>query len=148
MSPKLKSFFQPLALPTFASIALLVVRLIVGIAFLHHGWGKITAPFAWMPPEAGVPAVLQGLAALSEFGGGLALILGCLTSLAMMGLFFTMSVAVHMHSIVRQDPFVSMTGGPSFELALGYLGIAVLFFAIGAGKFSIDAKIFGQRRIQ
>jgi len=146
MSPKLKSFLQPLALPTFPSAALLVVRLIVGIAFLYHGFGKISSPFGWMPPEAGIPGILQFLAAVSEFGGGIALILGCLTSVAMAGLAFTMVVAVYMHAIVRQDPFVSMTGGSSFELALVYFGIAILFLAIGAGKFSVDAKIFGERR--
>jgi len=146
MSPKLKSFLQPLALPTSPSAALLMVRLIVGIAFLYHGFGKISSPFGWMPPEAGIPGILQFLAAVSEFGGGIALILGCLTSIAMAGLAFTMVVAVYMHAIVRQDPFVNMTGGSSFELPLVYFGIAILFLAIGAGKFSVDAKIFGERR--
>ncbi|MGZ5279724.1 MAG: hypothetical protein ACXWC9_07280, partial [Pseudobdellovibrionaceae bacterium] len=58
----------------------------------------------------------------------------------------TMAVAAHMHAIVRQDPFVAKGGGPSYELALVFFGIAFMFLAIGAGKFSVDAKIFGQRR--
>ena len=145
MASKFKSFLQPWALPTIPSLALLFLRLVVGIAFLYHGSGKISAPFAWMPPEAGVPAILQFLAAVSEFGGGLALVLGLLTSFAMLGLASTMIVATHMHAMVRQDPFVSATGGPSFELALVYLAIALMFMALGAGKFSIDAKIFGQK---
>jgi putative oxidoreductase len=146
MSPKVKSFFQPHNLPTFPSTALLFVRLVVGVAFLYHGWGKIQNPMAWMPPEAPIPGVLQLLAAVSEFGGGLALVLGLFTPLAMAGLACTMLVATHMHAIVRQDPFVSMTGGPSFELALLYFSLAVMFLAVGPGKFSADAKFFGLKK--
>lgn len=144
MSPKVKKFFQPLALPALPSFALLLLRLVMGIAFMLHGWGKIQSPMSWMPPEAGVPAILQLLAAVSEFGGGLALALGLLTSLAMLGLAATMMVATHMHAIVRGDPFVGQ-GGPSYELALLYLVLALVFIAVGPGKFSADARIFGQK---
>src|SRR5262249_6856661 len=34
-----------------ASAGMLGLRLVAGSAFLFHGWGKITNPFAWMPPE-------------------------------------------------------------------------------------------------
>jgi len=146
MLPKLKTCLRACPQPNCASGALLLLRLIVGVAFLFHGWGKIQAPFAWMPPEAAVPGILQFLAAVSEFGGGLALILGLLVPLAMLGLSITMLVAASMHIFVMKDPFVSMTGGSSYELALVYLGIAILFMAIGPGKFSLDAKIFGEKK--
>src|SRR5687768_2479580 len=74
-------------------LALLLLRLCAGLAFMFHGWGKITNPFGWMGPDAPVPSVLLGLAALSEFGGGLAWVLGLLTPLASAGIFFTMAVA-------------------------------------------------------
>lgn len=138
---------QPASQPTFASAALLFLRLIVGIAFVFHGWGKIQHPFNWMPPEAPIPGIFQLLAALSEFGGGIALVLGLLTPLASFGLTCTMAVAVHFHMIVNKDPFVSHTmGGASYEPALVYLGIAILFLALGPGAFSLDAKIFGERK--
>ena len=78
--------FKPLRLSPRVSAGLLILRLVAGLAFVFHGYGKITKPFAWMPPEATVPSILQGLAALSEFGGGLAWILGLLTPLASFGL--------------------------------------------------------------
>lgn len=131
---------------TCASWALLFLRLIVGVAFIFHGWGKIQNPFAWMPPEAPVPGIFQFLAALSEFGGGIALIIGFLTPLASFGLGCTMAVATFMHMIVRGDPFVAKGGGASYELALVFLGIAILFFIMGPGKFSLDNKIFGERK--
>ncbi len=142
----IKSWFQPYALTPFVSLTLLILRVIVGIAFLFHGWGKIQNPFSWMPPEAPVPAILQFLAAFSEFGGGLALIIGLLTPLAMFGMSCTMLVATLMHAVVRKDPFVSSGGGASYELALVYLGISLLILALGPGKFSLDAKIFAEKK--
>lgn len=143
----IKLYFQPISRTNFESMALLILRLIVGLAFVLHGSGKIQAPFGWMPaggPMA-IPPFLQFLAAVAEFGGGIALILGLLTPLASLGLACVMSVAVYMHMIVRHDPFVSSTGGMSYEPALGYLGIAILFLAMGPGKFSFDRFIFKER---
>lgn len=142
---KLKRCWKVIVHSKCSSTALLILRLIAGTAFIFHGWGKIQAPFSWMPPEAPVPGILQFLAAISEFGGGLAWVLGLFMPLASFGLISTMGVAVFMHAVVMKDPFVNMTGGSSFEPALGYLGIAILFFVIGPGKYSLDAKIFGER---
>lgn len=109
-----------------------------------HGWGKIQNPMAWMGPEAPVPGVLQLLAAVSEFGGGLALILGILFPLAMLGLVITMAVATSMHMFVMKDPFVAAGPGQgSYEPALIYLTLAIMFLLAGPGKYSVDAKIFG-----
>ncbi len=145
MNPNIKRFLQTNHQSKSESTALLILRLIVGVAFVLHGSGKMANPFGWMPPTAPVPSILQFLAAFSEFGGGIALILGLLTRLGSLGLFFTMLVATGMHALVMKDPFVNMTGGSSFEPALGYLGISILFLILGPGQFSLDQKIFGER---
>ncbi len=72
----MKRFFTPDPLTSRASLGLLALRLLAGVALMHHGWSKIQNPFGWMGPTATVPGFLQALAALSEFGGGLALALG------------------------------------------------------------------------
>lgn len=118
-----------------ASLALLALRLVTGVAFILHGWGKIQSPFSWMPPEAPVPGIFQALAALAEFGGGIALILGVLTRLTSAGLIVTMAVAALFH-IGKGDPFVQ-----GYELALVYLVISMTFFFVGPGKYSVDAKL-------
>lgn len=142
---KLKCLLQPIAQPNCTSSALLILRLITGAAFILHGWGKIQAPFSWMGPESNIPAIFQFFAALSEFGGGIALIIGLLTRIATLGIAATMVVAVHLHMMIMGDPFVNMTGGSSYELALVYLGIALLLNITGPGNFSLDAKLFGNR---
>lgn len=145
MTSKIKQCLQIAAQPKCTSMALLLLRLVVGIAFLYHGWGKIQTPFSWMPPDAPIPGFFQFLAAISEFGGGLALLLGLLTRLAMLGMGFTMLVATATHKFMMNDPFVATEkGGGSYELALVYFSIAVLFLVVGPGKFSLDAKIFGE----
>ena len=144
MPTKLKRFFQTNNQSTAESTALLILRLIVGIAFILHGSGKMANPFGWMPASASIPGFFQFLAAISEFGGGVALVLGLLTRLGSLGLFFTMLVAASMHAFVLKDPFVNLTGGSSFEPALGYLGVSILFLIMGPGKFSLDEKIFAK----
>ena len=126
-------------------VSLLLLRLVTGLAFMIHGYGKIQAPFAWMPEGSGVPGVLQALAALSEFGGGLALIVGLLTRLGALGLVFTMIGATMTHAVMMGDPFVAQPGGRGYELALVYLVIALTFVTGGPGGLSLDRFVFGRK---
>lgn len=121
------------------SFGLLLLRLVVGGAFVLHGLPKIQKPFNWMGDA--FPGFLQALAAISEFGGGLALILGLLTPIAMLGLISTMMVAVSTH-VMRGDPWVGQGG--SFELPALYLIIALTIALLGPGRFSLDALLFGK----
>jgi putative oxidoreductase len=97
----------------------------------------------WMGPNATMPGVLQCLAAISEFGGGLALIFGLLTRLASLGIVSTMVVAIATVHLPNGHAFVNTAHGPSYEIAAVYLACAVLFVLIGAGRFSLDALLFG-----
>lgn len=141
---RIKHYFSVPEHPTFADAALLLLRVVAGLAFMLHGWGKIKNPFGWMGPDAFAPGVFQALAAVSEFGGGLAWVLGLLTPLASLGIASTMAVAFYMHAIMRGDPFVS-TGGSSYELAAVYFCIAVVLIAVGPGRLSLDRGLFGRR---
>ena len=127
-----------------ANAALLLLRVVAGLAFVFHGWPKIRNPFGWMGPDAFAPGLLQALAALSEFGGGIAWIIGLVVPLASLGIACTMAVAVCMHAFMRGDPFVSV-GGSSYELAAVYFCVSILLVAAGPGRFSVDEKIFGPR---
>lgn len=141
----MKRWFQVPSQSTGASSALLLLRVVAGIAFILHGWGKMQNPMGWMGADAPVPGIFQFLAAFAEFGGGIAWILGLLVPLASLGLVITMAVATMTHALVMKDPFVNMTGGSSYEPALTYLCISVVLMLVGPGRFSADAKVFGQR---
>ena len=128
------------------SLALLLLRVVVGLAFVFHGWGKIQHPFDWMGEDSWAPPFLQALAALAEFGGGLAWIAGLLTPLASLGIACTMAVATGTMVLAMHAPFVSAKGGPSFELALVYFCVSAALLATGPGLVSLDRLIFGWRR--
>jgi putative oxidoreductase len=128
------------------AVGLLLVRLSVGAAFMFHGWFKISAgATSWMGTDAPVPGPLQAAAAFSEFGGGLLLLLGLLTPLACVALTCVMVAAIGMAHLPAGHPFVSPTGGHSWELAAVYLAVSLLVLLAGPGKFSLDYLIFGRR---
>lgn len=145
MKSKLSNLFKVNELCCSSSMSLLILRLVAGTAFAIHGWGKIQHAFDWMGPTAPVPGFFQFLAAFSEFGGGIAWILGALMPLASLGLAFTMLVAVLTHMVMMKDPFIDPAGGHSYELASVYFAIAMVLGLVGPGKLSVDAKIFGNK---
>lgn len=119
--------------------SILFIRLVIGVAMMLHGFGKIQSPMSWMGPEAPIPGFFQLLAALSEFGGGLAWILGLLTPVASFGMMCTMLVATLTH-MSQGHPFVGMPS--SYELALVYFAFSWVLLLSGPGKFSLDYLIF------
>lgn len=138
----MKKLLTPPAQTIRTSAALFSLRVIAGLAFVFHGFPKMQNATSWMGADAPVPPFFQFLAAFSEFGGGLAWILGLLTPIASFGMACTMAVAAFFH-ISKGDPFVSMGGG-AYEPALVYFMISMLFILAGPGRFSLDAKIFKQ----
>ncbi len=122
------------------SATLLLLRVVVGAAFIAHGWGKVQAISSWMGPNAPVPGFLQALAAISEFGGGISLVLGLLVPVFSLGLIVTMAVATFFH-VSKGDPFVGPEG--HFEPALVYLALFIYIFVASPGKLSVDAKLLG-----
>jgi putative oxidoreductase len=119
--------------------ALLLLRLVMGTAFVLHGWPKIQSPLNWMEGLGlgHISPFLQAIAALAEFAGGIALILGLLTPIAAFLLFCQMIGALVLVHFPQGDPFVSIEGS-SYELPLLYLVLALLLMLLGPGKFSLD----------
>ena len=122
-------------------VALLLVRVVVGLVFVFSGWGKLHGldhvieyfrelgiPF----PELQAPFV-----ATVEFVGGLAVVLGLGTRVAVIPLSATMVVAILTAKLKGLD-------GPSDVLFFSETDYLVFFFALfafGAGRFSLDALI-------
>jgi putative oxidoreductase len=132
------------------AVGVLFLRLFAGSAMIFHGLPKIQSPFNWMGPNAPVPGVLQAFAAFSEFGGGLALIVGLLTPLACFGIMCTMAVAIlsHMTNDATPTYFVKSGSaeGDAVELPLAFFTMALTLLLTGPGILSLDAKLFGRRK--
>jgi putative oxidoreductase len=127
------------------SLGLLALRLVAGTAFIFHGWPKIQHPMSWM--EDGAPAVLQLCAALAEFGGGIALILGFLTPLATAAIAINMVFALFLAHFPKHHPFVARGPGGDFELPLLYFAVMIALFATGPGRYALDAALLKGREI-
>ena len=125
------------------AVGLLIIRVFFGLRIPLLGYGKITqaGPLHW-GDSLGIASPLQGLATLSEFGGGLAIIAGLLTPLAALGLTITMLVAIFKVHLPQGEHYISNTGAPNYEVAGHYLIVAVGLLFTGPGTLSLDALIF------
>ena len=112
-----------------AAVAAPQVRKLHGLSVTIHRWG-------WPYP------VLQAwMAALTEFGGGILILIGLLSRLAALGLLSTMTVAiikVHWTGPNVLDPaWMSMNHGWEYPGVLALLSLAILLG--GPGRASLDA---------
>jgi putative oxidoreductase len=120
-------------------VALLVLRALFGSSLaLTHGLAKLenTSKFLDGLVKRGFPLpVFFGWSAiLSEFLGGLLIALGLFTRPAATFVLITLTVAaVDIHS---GDPFAKR------ELALSYAVVALSLLIGGAGRFSLDQRLF------
>jgi putative oxidoreductase len=129
-------------------IGILLARIGVGSAYLFvHGWGKIMeGPERWVKlgnamNNFGITYVhvFWGfMASLSEFGGGILLILGLFTRTAASFMAFTMLVAAINH-LSKLDPW----GRVIYPIEM--LSVLILIIFIGAGKYSLDNVFFKKK---
>lgn len=141
--PALAKIYQPLS-PYGSTI----LRVAVGALFVAHGWGKFQGAFfgeglgglaTGMIEPSGLPfpLLLAWAAMISEFFGGICLVLGLFTRL------WAFMAAAQMYLIVFfvKGPgiFFAHRGGIEYDLVL-----AVIFTIIaikGASQYSLDAKM-------
>ncbi len=119
----------------------LILRLALGIVFIAHGWPKIrdlkqTAKnFDAMGFRPG--KLFGTIAALLEFCGGIALILGLFTA-AIAGLFALQFIVILIWKWFKKMPLV---GG--WEIDILILAGVVGLFSLGGGAWSLDRILFG-----
>jgi putative oxidoreductase len=120
-------------------VALLLLRVFVGIAFVLHGWGKVRDVGGFSAAN-GVSVFLGAAAAYVQFIGGLLLVVGLLTPLAALGICGTMMVATVM--LIRAGESFINPGGHSWESAALYAVLMLCLMMLGAGRYSLDAMLF------
>ncbi len=122
------------------AVGVFILRVFLGYAMAMHGMGKIQTPFGWMGAEGPHP-VLQALAAIAEFFGGIAIMFGLFTPLAALGVMCVMFVAV-LSSLLKGAVFIGEPGiKENYELAGMYFLFALTLFLTGPGLLSVDAAL-------
>jgi putative oxidoreductase len=130
------------------NLALLILRLVVGLTLIFHGTQKL---FGWFG-GSGLTQVMQGftkqgfkpawlwvgLVILGEVGGGLSVATGFLTPLGAAGIFGAMFMATF-KSHWKKGFFASRGG---YEYTLVLLTVSFALGLIGPGNYSLDA-LFG-----
>jgi putative oxidoreductase len=144
----MSAIFVSSRLPGAADLALLLLRLVLGAAFILHGYSKFSDPTSWASQMLlGVPPWLQAVAAFAELGGGAALILGVLTRLFALLIACNMVVAIFGVLIPHHARFVNDgPGAMSYEKPLAYLAVMLALVLVGPGRFSLDATLFRRKR--
>lgn len=133
-------------------IGLPVLRVITGFIFIFHGFGKFMAVvtgnglggLAGMVGDSGLPfpIVFAYLAMITEFFGGICLILGLYTRLwAFLGAGMMILIVLFVRGVIFGD-FTNVSyrdGGYEYDLLLA--GALSVIFLYGAGRFSVDEKL-------
>ena len=136
-------------LDRYRDIGLLILRIGLGLAFIAHGYPKITGG-AEMWGQIGQSMQNFGItsgytfwgfmAALAEFGGGILLLFGFLFRYACILLFINLCVAASFHYF-RGDGFMGYAHA---------LEAAITFFSliwIGPGRFALDSLLTRPRPV-
>jgi len=123
-------------------IALVALRLVVGVIMVAHGYGKVfhggLEQHFHRVESLGLPGWLAYPSAFTEFVGGILLILGVLTRFVSLLVLIDMLVAI---GKVHWKNGMFAKGGYEFPLTLATISFALILF--GAGPIALDA-IFGK----
>lgn len=135
----IKKYLKPISLPNQVSLAVLILRLSFGFLMIPHGYDKMQEFLKgnstdFPDPLHISPMISHGLTVFAEFFCSILLVLGLFTRPALIILIGCMAIVSF--SIHGADPLGDK------EHALLYLFAYLSIFLTGAGKYSIDAKIY------
>jgi len=127
-------------LPLNPDAALLIMRVVLGIIMLAHGWPKLTNLGGTMDMFGGIGVPLAPLAAIFstvvEVGGGILLLLGVLTDIV--GLLFAIDMLGAIIFFHAKNGFSVSNGGVEWPLALVALALGIALS--GPGRYAVGGK--------
>jgi putative oxidoreductase len=126
-------------------LALLLLRLGLGIIFIYHGYPKLfgnTRGAMQGFEHMGFPGYFVYVAGVIEFFGGIMLIFGLFTRVA--GLLIAGEMAVAIWKVHMPQGSIMQVKNYEFPLALAIAAFALA--TTGAGLISVDHAAFGEGR--
>lgn len=123
-------------LDRFTDVALLLLRLMVGIVFVTSGWKHLTDPEE-RSKDIGMSKGFTILLGAAECAGSLAVMLGVLTQLAAIGLILLMLGAIQKKMFVWHTGFwgKSGTNGWSYDTMLVVMSLVIV--TTGGGNLTL-----------
>lgn len=126
-----------------APYGLLILRLVLGIAFVVHGWSKLTGGPGNMVGFFGgagipIPALMVWIVTIVELVGGILLIVGFLTQIA--GVLLTIDMLAAILFVAGRGALIE-NGGISWEKEAVFAAAALCLALAGPGLFAVDAMV-------
>lgn len=132
------------SLPVLADLALLLLRLAIGLMFALSGWFKLTKEgrrekMAGSLEQVGIPRALTPVVSAGEFVGGVCVVLGLLTVPGALVLLVITLGALVTTAIPNAEgqgvhKLENVLYAPEVPMAAGLL----VLVAVGAGGWSVD----------
>lgn len=125
--------------------SLIILRIALGVIFFAHGSQKLLGWFGgfgfdgtmqFFQQQLGIPYILALLAILTEFFGGIFLILGLFTRIS--AVFIAVVMAVALFTVHLSQGFFIGGGKVGIEFVFALLFMSLYLAINGAGKLSLD----------
>lgn len=125
---------------------LLIGRILMSAIFVSGGINKLMHinETAGYMAQSGIPAAhtLAIVAAVAELLGGLAVLFGFLARLGALGLFiYLIPVTLVFHAFWKFEGVERQMQMTNFMKNLGIMGGFLLLYALGPGRYSLDARL-------
>jgi len=118
-----------------SDLALLLMRLLVGVVFLTSGWNHLSNPVERGKSIGASPGVTRFLG-LAELAGALGVALGVLTQLAALGLILIMFGAIQKKIFVWKTGFWGkQTYGWHYDLL--FVAMSLVIATTGGGRYVV-----------
>jgi putative oxidoreductase len=129
------------ALARFADLALLLMRLLVGLVFVTSGWSHATDPVARGKSIEQSPGFTR-LLGVAELAGGLGVAFGVLPQLAALGLILVMLGAIQKKIFVWHTGFWGKHGD-GWHYDLLFVVMCLVIATTGGGRYLLWGGALG-----